>query len=140
MPRALGGAPTLSVQWRSLGRSLLAFVYACAVQLWLAPGGGGASHSVLTGTLLQTKEQNFLEVRPHPALNHLRSPYGAGCCASPGQHFKTKTLGRAWCGHARPTATPVAGKIWCGKLCRLIQRKNKKYYPSFEKAVSTYLS
>ncbi len=34
MHRALGGAPTLSVQWRSLGRSLRANVNACAA--WLA--------------------------------------------------------------------------------------------------------
>jgi len=34
MPRALGGAPTSSVQWRSLGRSLRANAIACAA--WLA--------------------------------------------------------------------------------------------------------
>jgi len=38
---------------------LLANFSACAAQLWLAPGAGGASHSVRTDTLLQVKN-NFL--------------------------------------------------------------------------------
>jgi len=59
------GAPTSPVHrsacvgagltWRSLGRSLRAFVSACAAQLLLQPGGGGCSSSVLTDTLLQAK-------------------------------------------------------------------------------------
>jgi len=28
-------------------------------------------------------------------------------------------LGRAWCGHARPTTTLGSGKIWCGQILPL---------------------
>jgi hypothetical protein len=66
MHRALGGAPVApghrsapvgrGLTWRSLGRSLRGNFIACAAQLWLAPGAGGASHSVRTDTLLQVKK------------------------------------------------------------------------------------
>jgi len=45
--------------WRSLGRSLRAFVSACAAQQLLQPGGGGCSSSVLTDTLLQEKNKSL---------------------------------------------------------------------------------
>jgi len=35
-------------------------------------------------------------------------------------------MGRAWCGHARPTTTPVAGKIWCGQILPLCSKKEQK--------------
>jgi len=35
-------------------------------------------------------------------------------------------MGRAWCGHARPTKTTAPVKFGAGKFCRFAQRKNKK--------------
>jgi hypothetical protein len=104
MPRALGGAPTLSVHWRSLGRSLRGNVNACAAQLVLRPGGCGRNTSVLIGTLLATKNKIFRGSSAMP--QSIQKEYrGAAYCASPDQHFKAKPLGRAWCGHAHPTTT-----------------------------------
>jgi hypothetical protein len=70
-PSAGGGLPYLpfhrsacvgaGLAGRSLGRSLPANFRACSAQLGLRPGGGGRSPSVLTGKLLQTKKQKFLE-------------------------------------------------------------------------------
>jgi len=58
------------------------------------------------------KTKFFREVRPLSRLLRPKSPYGAGCCASPEQHFKT------------------AGKIWCGQILpnskRNVSLKNEK--------------
>jgi len=35
-------------------------------------------------------------------------------------------MGRAWCGHARPTTTLVAGKIWCGQILPPCPKKEQK--------------
>ena len=57
--------------------------------------------------------------------------------------LQSKSMGRAWCGHARPTTTLGAGKIWCGQIlpfCSKKEQKNKNYcVTSVEKVISTYL-
>jgi len=40
--------------------------------------------------------------------------------------LQSKNMGRAWCGHARPTTTVAPAKFGAGKFCRLNQRKNKE--------------
>jgi len=59
MHRALGGAPTLSVQWRSLGRSLLANAMRVRRSWCCSRVGGGCNTSVLIGTLLPAKNKFF---------------------------------------------------------------------------------
>jgi len=41
--------------------------------------------------------------------------------------LQNKSMGRAWCGHARPTTTLGSGKIWCGQILPL-QRTKKKIF------------
>jgi len=36
---------------------------------------------------------------------------------------RKNTMGRAWCGHARPTTTLGSGKIWCGQILPLCSKK-----------------
>ncbi len=124
MPRALGGAPALSVQWRSLGRSLLGNAVRVRRSCGLRRVGAAQATASSPDMLLQSKNSIFLEVRPLSRLLRSKSPYRAGCCAFPDKHFKAKT----WAGvvRARPPTTTVApAKFGAGKFCRLIQRKNK---------------
>ena len=99
MHRALGGAPTLSVQRRSLGRSLRANVRACAVRLCPAKNGAAS-----------VQNKYFLgKVVRFSALSHAKN-YSGRRYAEPLALSASKPLGRAWCGHARPTTTLAASK------------------------------
>ena len=60
MHRALGGAPTFSVQWRSLGRSLLANAMRGRRSCGLRRVGAAQATASSPDTLLQEKN-NFLE-------------------------------------------------------------------------------
>jgi len=59
MHRALGGAPTLSVQWRSLGRSLPANFIACSALLAALrlPPPSRKAESVLTASFKEQKRK-----------------------------------------------------------------------------------
>jgi hypothetical protein len=69
MHRALGGASTSRVQWRSLGRSLRANFNACAAQLVLQPGGGRLQHQRPHWHVITSKKQIFLGFVRYAAIN-----------------------------------------------------------------------
>jgi len=54
-----------------------------------------------------TSFQRFVRI----AAINTKKLSGAGCCASSRPTLENDLLGRAWCGHARPTTTLGAGKI-----------------------------
>jgi len=90
--------------WRSLGRSLRANVNACAAQL--APLCGAAS----SPTRYYNKNRSFQRFVRIAAIN-TKKLSGAASRASSRPTLENGLLGRAWCGHARPTTTLGAGKI-----------------------------
>jgi len=59
MHRALGGAPTLSVQWRSLGRSLLANAVRVRRSCGLRRVGAAQATASSPDMLLQAKNKIF---------------------------------------------------------------------------------
>jgi len=63
----------------------------CSAQLWLWPGAGGHSHSVLTDKLLQEKTK-FIRVRPLCRSQHGKTT-GAAYCASPEQRLSASKKG-----------------------------------------------
>jgi len=88
MHRALGGASTSRGQWRSLGRSLLANAMRVRRSWCCGRVGAAATPASSPDTFLQAKNKIFREVRPLSRLLRSKSPYGAGCCASPVQCLK----------------------------------------------------
>jgi len=76
------------------------FSFACGLQ----PGAGGCKpQRPHIEKFLQVKQFVFIDVFVRsPAYNKLKTPTKAGGKAFHEQRFKTKPLGRAWCGHARP--------------------------------------
>jgi len=37
--------------------------------------------------------------------------------------LQSKSMGRAWCGHARPHDYACSGKIWCGQILPFKEQK-----------------
>jgi hypothetical protein len=108
MLRALGGAPTLSGQWRSLGRSLLA--NAVRVRRGSPLQQEKNSHSRRASSLqfYLTLKTNFLgkKLGRYAAINRLKTKR----CVMPRllrSVRQNKSMGRAWCGHARPNDYPL---------------------------------
>ena len=109
MHRALEGAPTLSghqsallgqgLLRRSLGRSLRGNAMRVRRSWCCGRVGAAATPASSPDTLLQAKNKRGSS---SSRLLRSKSPYGAGCCASPDKHFKAK----AWGGRGAGTPAP----------------------------------
>ena len=124
MHRALGGAPTFSVQWRSLGRSLRGnAVRVRRVRRSTTIKKSTVAACVLASLSLHLKNKFFRkEARPLP-LHEQKKARGRGMPRLLRSGLQNKSMGRAWCGHARPTTTIAPAKFGAGKFCRFKEQK-----------------
>jgi len=67
---------------------LLANFNACAAQLGAA-AGCGQPQPQRPHRHVFTRKKQFLRARPLSRLQHVKSPYGAGCCAFPEQCLRS---------------------------------------------------
>ena len=138
MHRALGGALTSRVHWRSLGRSLLANAMRVRRSWCCSRVGAAQAASVLTGTLLQIKNKIFLGFVRYAAITPRIQLWKRHCCASPEQHFRTKASGvgvvRARPPHNNPCSRKILplglkkeqtfkSKMWINMLLRFCRPK-----------------
>jgi hypothetical protein len=127
MHRALGGAPALSAQWRSLGRSLPA--NAARVRrgspLYNNKKIHGRGVRPRFSQLLQPKNKIFIgkKLGRFPLYNKKRARV-AGCPASCGQCVKTRWGGRG-AGTPAPQLRLAPAKFGAGKFCRFKEQKRK---------------
>jgi len=102
----------------------------------LQPGAGGCKpQRPHIEKFLQAKQFVFIDVFVRsPAYNKLKTPTNGGRQSFSRTALQNqKLLGRAWCGHARPTVTFAPAKFGAGKFCRFKEQKRKfsrevKYY------------